>query len=217
MALLEVSLSHQPAAEGGPVHEFPPDPRVVVMQSAADSPAAEAAKQDAFASIFNEFQGELTGYVSNIAGAYRAEDIVQETFLCAFRKMGSFETRSENALSSWLYTIAHNKALNATRKDKYEADGLPEIDGQPAAIANRPSRMGDPIAQMEFKETLGTLASRVCETQRTAMMLSAGGYSQDEMARMQGTTIPAIKSRLTRGQEVARRALEAQGLVEATA
>jgi RNA polymerase sigma-70 factor (ECF subfamily) len=43
-----------------------------------------------------------------------AEDVVQETFLSAFKAIGSFEGRS--GLSTWLYRIAHNAALMRLRR-----------------------------------------------------------------------------------------------------
>lgn len=51
-----------------------------------------------------------------------AEDVVQETFLNAFRAINSFEGRS--GLGTWLYRIAHNNAMMRLRRSKPDALSL---------------------------------------------------------------------------------------------
>lgn len=203
MALQELARSDQHATDDGPVHEFPPDPRVSLLQS---EEADHREKGDAFASIVGEFQGELTGFVASIAGGHRAEDLVQDVFFRVWSKIGQFETRSDNALSSWIFKIARNAAFNAKRRDKHHAYDQPEIDGQPTAIANLPSPIGDPEAHLEFHEHLSVLDA-VCERQRVVMIRQADGYSYKEIATMDGSTVPSVKSRLVRGRERASRLL----------
>ena len=53
-----------------------------------------------------------------------AEDVVQETFLSAMAHRDGFEGRSK--LSSWLYRIAYNAALNRLRRNREEP--IPEED-----------------------------------------------------------------------------------------
>ena len=55
-----------------------------------------------------------------------AEDILQETFIKAFRHLNTFDGRS--SLSTWLYRIATNEALMALRRRKVNLVSLDEPD-----------------------------------------------------------------------------------------
>lgn len=53
-----------------------------------------------------------------------AEELLQDAFLKAFQSLGSY--RGGSSLSTWLYRIAYNKAISATRKRKYECHYIEE-------------------------------------------------------------------------------------------
>ena len=53
-----------------------------------------------------------------------AEDVLQETFISAFRALDRFEGRSQ--LSTWLYRIAYNAALMRLRKRRVPVESLDE-------------------------------------------------------------------------------------------
>src|SRR4051812_27524252 len=63
-----------------------------------------------------------------------AEDVVQETFLAAWRGLDGFEGRA--SLRAWLYKIATNRCLNARR----DASRHPEVPEAP-----EPTRYGEPL------------------------------------------------------------------------
>src|SRR4051794_39828044 len=65
-----------------------------------------------------------------------AEDLVQETFLAAWRGYDGFEGRS--SLKTWLYKIATNRCLNSLRDHKHTAFELPTDRPEP-------TRMGEPL------------------------------------------------------------------------
>src|SRR3954449_6767601 len=85
-------------------------------------PAGDAPADDA-AGAGDAFAAEALGYVDSLYGtALRltrrpadAEDLVQETYLKAFRASGQFE-RGTN-LKAWLFTILHNTFRNLRRHD----------------------------------------------------------------------------------------------------
>jgi RNA polymerase sigma-70 factor (ECF subfamily) len=55
-----------------------------------------------------------------------AEDVVQETFLRAFRQLDSYETKA--AFSTWLYRIATNYALDQLRSKRRAVERQPPVD-----------------------------------------------------------------------------------------
>jgi RNA polymerase sigma-70 factor (ECF subfamily) len=62
-----------------------------------------------------EHGSALLGYVTRITGdPQRAEDVVQETLLRAWRKAGSLEGNA-SSLRSWLFSVAHNLAIDELR------------------------------------------------------------------------------------------------------
>ena len=77
--------------------------------------AARAGDESAFGVLVEGYRRELQVYCYRMLGSFEdAEDMVQETFLRAWRKRSSFEGRS--SFRAWLYRIATNACLDALRR-----------------------------------------------------------------------------------------------------
>jgi len=75
-----------------------------------------AEKRAAFEAIVSEYEGRLLRYAARILRDYgAAQDVVQDTFIKLFRNWKEELTPSPN-LSSWLYRVAHNAAVDLLRK-----------------------------------------------------------------------------------------------------
>lgn len=65
--------------------------------------------------VIDRYQAKLLRYVTSIIKDQSlAEDMVQETFIAVYKNINSFD--SDKKFSSWIYRIAHNKAINEIRK-----------------------------------------------------------------------------------------------------
>ena len=94
--------------------------------------ALKAGDREAFARLMDETSGKIYHIALQILGdAQDAEDVLQETYLKAFRSLPEFEGRS--SLMTWLYRIAVNEALMMIRRRKPQAlsveDGSSDPDG----------------------------------------------------------------------------------------
>src|SRR4030095_15970179 len=69
---------------------------------------------DAFETLYRQHAGRIFALASRLAGSIdQGEDLLQEIFLQAYRKLDSF--KGESALGTWLYRLAVNHCLDFVR------------------------------------------------------------------------------------------------------
>ena len=79
--------------------------------------AAKAGDEAAFATLVERHRRELHVHCYRMLGSFdEAEDLVQETFLRAWRKRSSYEGRA--TVRAWLYKIATNACLDLIARNK---------------------------------------------------------------------------------------------------
>ncbi len=70
-----------------------------------------------FKEVYEEFQPKILHYLSRLTGHHEAEDIAQEVFEKVSRSLKDF--KGESKLSTWLYRIATNTALDRLRAPSF--------------------------------------------------------------------------------------------------
>lgn len=138
-----------------------------------------------------------------------AEDVVQETFLRAFRSLKRYQSRS--LFSTWLYRIAANCALDVLRARKHITDHVTssgEIDWLEAVACPGPST--DRLAYSnQIRECVESAMCQLSVQERTAFVLRH--YQQlsiEEIAGILGLAENATKHSIFRAVRKLRRVLE---------
>jgi RNA polymerase sigma-70 factor, ECF subfamily len=142
-----------------------------------------------------------------------ARDVVQETFLRAFRGIGKF--RGQAKFSSWVYRIALSLCRDWIRRER-RAPILPTPDGvdviELAAEQGPVESIEDLVARNDMSKVVAELMTRLPEDQRTAIILKEyHGMTFQEIADLQGVPLSTVKTRLYQGLNVLRRHLQQQG------
>ena len=193
--------------------------------------SAKRGDRDAFQHLAEPYRRELQLHCYRMLGSlHDAEDLVQETFLRAWRGLRGFEERS--SFRAWLYRIATNACLNALASRARRV--LPEIQGPPsdlppeymletgpaaeigwlqpypdAALEGIADAAPGPDARYELREAvqLAFIAAiqHLPPRQRAVLLLrDVLGWSAAESARLLDTSVVSVNSALQR----ARAALE---------
>ena len=142
-----------------------------------------------------------------------ARDVVQETFLRAFRGIGNF--RGQAKFSSWVYRIALNLCRDWIRRER-RTPILPAPEGvdviELAAEQGPAESIEDLVARNDMSQVVAELMTRLPEEQRTAIILKEyHGMTFQEIADLQGVPLSTVKTRLYQGLSVLRRHLQQQG------
>ena len=158
---------------------------------------ARAASGDsaAFALIVQQHQSMLRGFLRRLArgDTALADDIAQETFLEAWRKLAQY--RRDGSFAGWLTRIAWSRFLMDARKRKPELlDDLPE-----QAVETSPD------AKLDLERAMAKLSAN----ERAALTLCyALGHSNEEAAAILSMPLGTVKSHVLRGREKLRALLE---------
>ncbi|HEY3344838.1 MAG TPA: sigma-70 family RNA polymerase sigma factor [Anaerolineaceae bacterium] len=134
-----------------------------------------------------------------------AEDVLQETFLKAYRSLPEFEGRS--SLSTWLYRIAVNEALMLTRRRRPDSVSIDEPgeteegETEPLQITDWCCLPENELLSAEGRSFLDQAIDRLPETLRVVFVLrDIQGLSIKETAESLDLSETAVKTRLLRAR-----------------
>ena len=163
---------------------------------------------DAFKRLITRYEGRIFRLAHSVCSRLpsEAEDVYQETFLTAFKKIKDF--RKSSNLGTWLYRIAANLCWLRFRKKKREPFvpllDLPHDHGDGPGRAEFKDWSPTPeefAKRKELKEAVAKALSGLSVEYRLAVVLrDIEGLSNEEAAKVLNLSVPAIKSRLHRGR-----------------
>lgn len=145
----------------------------------------------------------LALYLSNRS---EAEDLVQETYLHAFRSIATFRP-TENGIRPWLFKILHNALYSRLAKDhrRREAVEQKQFESNPQAADDGTAAPLTDLASQNWEQVDGGLRRAVLElplAQRTAFLLHVEGLRYREVADVLDVPIGTVMSRLSRAREM---------------
>lgn len=165
---------------------------------------------------FEELIGRYSGKAYNLAlrltrSEQDAEEVLQDVFSTVYRKIGSFEGKSQ--FSSWLYRITVNAAFMRLRKNKFKhtislEDISPQIRNSWKCAQSEKNAADGVTYQNQLRAELETALAALPDEYRPVFVLKdIDGLSNREVGSILGLTIPAVKSRLHRARLMLRRKL----------
>jgi RNA polymerase sigma-70 factor (ECF subfamily) len=147
----------------------------------------------AFEQLYKQHSTRLYNLASRMIGGHgEADDLLQDIFLLAYRKLGSF--RGESSLGTWLYRLAMNHCLDVLRNRQtrmdYQTDSLDEPDAAP--LAARVPLVGA-VSRIDLERAIDTLPP-AC---RAAFLLhDVEGFGHQEVGAMLGVSEGTSKSQV---------------------
>ena len=146
--------------------------------------------EEAFRLIVERYQAPIRGFLRRLLSGDHgtADDLAQDTFLLAYRKLGTL--RNPRGLASWLHSIAYRQFLQHGRKH-----------GRTQAVAEPPDAGHDPRNAMDSEWLLPRLMAQASEPERACLTLAyAAGMSHPEISEVTGLPLGTVKSHITRGK-----------------
>jgi RNA polymerase sigma-70 factor, ECF subfamily len=178
-------------------------------ESAAVLARARQGDSDAFRDLVERHSRSVFRLAFRMTGNEQdAEDVVQESFLRAYRQLGRFESRAN--FGTWLYRIVANCSVDLmrakqARHDQVRGDSLDEATNLPAVDAPGPERMAQ---SEEIERRVQTALTGLSPLERAAFTLRHyEGRSIDEIGKTLGLGTSAAKHSVFRAVKKLRLAL----------
>lgn len=173
-----------------------------------------AGNVDAYGKIVGRYNGRLYNFIYRFVGDREtAEDIVQETFLRAFRKRKEY--RAIANFSTWLFTIAGNLAKSELRRRKRwrmfslerdeETDtgmDLPDESARPDKVAE------SSIADVQIQQAIASLPDNY---RQVILLRDVQGMSYQEISEIVDCPVGTVKSRVNRARLKLQQKLKSEG------
>lgn len=148
--------------------------------------------QRAFEQLLRRHQGMVRAQLRRLlhGDEAAADDLAQETFLLAWRKLGQF--RGDARFSTWLYRIAYSCFLQASRKKSWPASTADDRDMEQLQAASQP---------VDLQMDVGRALLRLSTAEQAVLLHCVQlGLSHEETAYVLALPLGTVKTHATRGK-----------------
>ena len=151
----------------------------------------QAGDVDAFEQLYARHSARIFSLAARMAGSLETgEDLLQEIFLQAYRKIGGF--KGEAAVGTWLYRLALNHCLDFVRSRQAKMDKATDaIDGEDRAPFA--ARRESPVERLDLERAIRQLPEGCREV---FVLHDVEGYEHKEIAAMLGIAEGTSKSQV---------------------
>jgi len=142
-------------------------------------------------------QARIIGTISKMLGSdAESEDLAQQVFIRIWKSAPRYKPTAK--FTTWLFRITRNLVFNELRRKRHFADQAEEIPEPTERADKEPDQV---LLGEELQLAIQDAINRLPESQRMAIILRR--YEEmpyEEIAKVMGTTIPAVKSILFRAR-----------------
>ena len=166
--------------------------------------AAQAGAGWAFEVLYRDLSPVVTGYL-RLHGAAEPDDLASETFLGVFTGLAGFRG-DEEALRSWVFTIAHRKLIDDWRKRSRR----PQLTDDDADLALLPGGDAEDDALIRVgTEDVHRMCAGLPDDQRSVLLLRVlADLTVEQVAGVMGRSVGSVKALQRRGLRTLRDRLE---------
>ena len=159
---------------------------------------------DAFTTLVGRYQKSVHALAWRKIGDFHiAEEITQDTFLQAYKKLSTL--RNPNQFAGWLYVIANNLCKRWIQKKKLpmqSLEGTSVVEIEESSYKRYVSERRETEITEHHHEIVKKLLQRLPESERTVVTLHyLGEMTAKEIGRFLGVSVNTINSRLRRARE----------------
>jgi RNA polymerase sigma-70 factor (ECF subfamily) len=172
-----------------------------------------------FCQIHETFRPQIHRYLARMVGEPEAEDLTQEVFVKVNQALRDF--RGESKLSTWLYRIATNAALDRLRSPSFQriaqqrsVEGSTEpgegfSEDRDSCIGQMAPSVEQQLVRKEMNDCIRDFVARLPENYRAVLVLSEfEGLKNAEISEILGITLDTVKIRLHRARKRLKEELE---------
>jgi RNA polymerase sigma-70 factor (ECF subfamily) len=157
---------------------------------------------ESFRLLVQRYQKPIIRMIANLVNdRHICEDVAQDVFLAAYKKLPSFDP-ARSSFSTWLFTIARNKSINAMKKRRIPSAGNPPENPD----------FFEPVETLirnELFVKLDQALNSLNPGHRRALVLAEfENLPYEQIAQIEGVRIGTIKSRINRAKHRLRSVLD---------
>jgi RNA polymerase sigma-70 factor (ECF subfamily) len=164
-----------------------------------------------FQEIYTSFQPKIFGYLSRMLDENEAEDLTQEVFVKVDKALKEF--RGEAQLSTWIYRIATNAALDRLRSSSFrqrarecvQSDTSDQTMAEPEDkdiwTGEQRKSVDQQLIRKEMNSCIREYIDQLPEDYRAVLVLSeVEGFKNREIVEILGVSLDTVKIRLHRAK-----------------
>jgi RNA polymerase sigma-70 factor (ECF subfamily) len=181
---------------------------------------ALAGSQEAFRMLVERFERPVFSLVARmVQDPATAEDLAQEVFVKAFRRLDSYDPGRKFA--SWLFKIAHNTTIDYLRRGGAETVSLEAHDEEGGSLLSvLADPVESPLATAERRDLARALERAMAglrpDYREAVVLFYVEGASYQDICEVTGLPLGTVKTNLHRARKELARAMEALGWTPST-